>query len=42
VLPDQSTAEEDDYLISISYREFLSEHLNIQEPEINAIFEKLV
>jgi spermidine dehydrogenase len=30
------------YLYSISYREFLSRHLNIREPEIYAIFENLM
>jgi len=40
-LPDYSNSEEDDYLNSISYREFLSRHLNIREPEIYAIFENL-
>ena len=41
-IPDHSYPEEDDYLNSISYREFLSRHLNIQEPEIYAIFENLM
>ena len=40
-VPDHSYSTEDDYLNSISYREFLSRHLNIQEPEIYAIFENL-
>ena len=33
-IPDYSNSEEDDYLNSISYREFLKEHMNIREPEI--------
>ncbi|RLA30903.1 MAG: spermidine dehydrogenase, partial [Gammaproteobacteria bacterium] len=41
VIPDYSHAEEDDYLNSISYWEFLSRHMNIREPEIYAIFENL-
>jgi len=41
-IPDYSYSEEDDYLNSISYREFLSRHLNIREPEIYAIFENLM
>lgn len=40
-IPKYSGLEEDDYLHSISYREFLSRHLEIQEPEIYAIFENL-
>jgi spermidine dehydrogenase len=40
-VPDHSFATEDDYLNSISYREFLSENLNIQEPEIFTVFENL-
>ena len=40
-IPEHSYATDDDYLNSISYREFLSRHLNIQEPEIYAIFENL-
>ncbi len=41
-VPDHSYSEEDDYLYSISYREFLSRHMNIREPEIYAIFENLM
>lgn len=41
-IPDLTTSDEDDYLDSISYREFLSKHMDIQEPEIYAIFENLV
>ena len=41
-IPDYSNSEEDDYLNSISYREFLSRHMNIREPEIYAIFENLM
>jgi len=41
-IPDHSYSEEDDYLYRISYREFLSRHLNIREPEIYAIFENLM
>jgi spermidine dehydrogenase len=41
-IPDHSYSEEDDYLYSISYREFLSRHLKIREPEIYAIFENLM
>ena len=41
-VPDHSYSEEEDYLSSISYREFLSRHLNIREPEIYAIFENLL
>jgi spermidine dehydrogenase len=41
-VPDHSYSEEEDYLYSISYREFLSRHLNIQEPEIYTIFENLL
>lgn len=32
---------DEDYLNSISYRHFLSEHLDIQEPEIYTVFENL-
>ena len=42
VLPDQSHVDEDAYLNSISYREFLGKHMNIQEPEVYAIFENLM
>lgn len=42
VLPEQSNTEEDEYLNSISYRQFLREHMKIREPEIYAIFENLV
>jgi len=41
-IPDHSYSEEDDYLYSISYREFLSRHLKLREPEIYAIFENLM
>ena len=41
-IPVYAGAEEDDYLNSISYREFLSRHMDIREPEIYAIFENLV
>ncbi len=41
-IPDHSYAEENDYLRSISYREFLSRHMNIREPEIYAIFENMM
>lgn len=41
-LPNYSHLEEEDYLNSISYREFLSRHLNINEPEIYTIFENLL
>jgi spermidine dehydrogenase len=41
-IPDHSYSEEDDYLYSISYREFLSRHMNIREPEIYALFENLM
>jgi spermidine dehydrogenase len=41
-LPGYSYSEEDDYLYSISYREFLSRHMNIREPEIYAIYENLM
>jgi spermidine dehydrogenase len=41
-LPNHSYSEEDDYLYSISYREFLSRHMNIREPEIYAIYENLM
>jgi len=41
-IPDYSYPEEDDYLNSISYREFLSRHLNIREPEVYTIFENLL
>jgi spermidine dehydrogenase len=42
VIPDHSHPTDEDYLNSISYREFLSRHMNIEEPEIYAIFENLV
>jgi len=42
VLPEQEKSDEDDYLNSISYREFLSEHMDIREPEVYAIFENLM
>jgi spermidine dehydrogenase len=41
VLADLSPVEEDAYLNSISYREFLSRNLNLREPEIYLIFENL-
>jgi len=41
-VPNHSYSGEDDYLSSISYREFLSGHMNIREPEIYAIFENLM
>jgi spermidine dehydrogenase len=41
-IPNHSYAEEEGYLSSISYREFLSRHLNIKEPEIFTIFENLL
>jgi len=41
-LPNHSYSEEDDYLYSISYREFLSRHMNIREPEIYALYENLM
>lgn len=41
-ISDHSGSDEDAYLNSISYREFLSRHMNIQEPEIYTIFENLV
>ncbi len=41
-IPDHANSEEDDYLNSISYREFLSRHMNIREPEIYAILENLM
>ncbi len=41
-VPDHSYSGEGDYLRTISYREFLSRHLNIREPEIYAIFENLM
>lgn len=40
VIP-QHTGSEADYLNSISYREFLSRHMDIREPEIYTIFENL-
>ncbi len=40
VIP-QHSASEADYLNSISYREFLSRHMDIREPEIYTIFENL-
>jgi spermidine dehydrogenase len=42
VIPDHSYSEEGDYLYSISYRDFLSRHMNIREPEIYAIYENLM
>jgi len=42
VIPDLTYPEEDHYLNSISYREFLSRHMNIQEPVIYTIFENLM
>ncbi|MGI9219450.1 MAG: NAD(P)-binding protein [Woeseiaceae bacterium] len=39
VVPDHSFASDEDYLNSISYREFLSELMGIEEPEIFTIFE---
>jgi spermidine dehydrogenase len=41
-IPEHSFPSEDDYLNSISYREFLSGPMDIQEPEIYAILENLV
>jgi spermidine dehydrogenase len=41
MVPEHSFPTEDDYLNGISYREFLSRHLNIQEPEIYTILENL-
>ncbi len=40
-VPEHSYSGEGDYLHSISYRDFLSRHMNIQEPEIYSIFENL-
>ena len=40
-LPDHSYSEEEDYLYSISYREFLSRHMGLREPEIFTILENL-
>ena len=42
VIEQPSRAAEYDYLNSISYRDFLGRHLNIQEPEIFTVFENLV
>jgi spermidine dehydrogenase len=41
-IPDHSYSEEEDYLYRISYREFLSRHMNIREPEIYALYENLM
>jgi len=41
VIPDHSLPTDEDYLNSISYREFLSRHMDIQEAEIYTIFENL-
>ncbi|MCH9693761.1 MAG: NAD(P)/FAD-dependent oxidoreductase [Gammaproteobacteria bacterium] len=41
VIPDLQGIDEDGYLNSISYREFLSRHLEIEEPEVYTIFENL-
>ena len=41
VVPDHSFPTDEDYLNSISYREFLSRHMGIQEAEIYTIFEDL-
>jgi spermidine dehydrogenase len=41
-VPEHSYSGEEDYLNSISYRDFLSRHLNIREPEIYTIFENLL
>ncbi len=40
-VPDHSYATENDFLNSISYREFLSRHMKIQDPEIYTILENL-
>jgi spermidine dehydrogenase len=40
-IPDHSYTTVDEYLNSISYREFLSRHMNIQEPEIYTVLENL-
>jgi len=41
-ISDHSYATDEDYLNSISYRDFLSRHMDIKEPEIYAILENLV
>ncbi len=41
-VPEHSYSEEEDYLYSISYREFLSRHMKLREPEIYTIFENLL
>jgi spermidine dehydrogenase len=40
-MPDVSLSEKEDYLYSISYREFLSKHLDIKEPEVFAAMQYL-
>jgi spermidine dehydrogenase len=40
-LPDIPQAEKEDYLYSISYRDFLSKHLDIKEPEVFAAMQDL-
>jgi spermidine dehydrogenase len=40
-ITDHPYPTDEDYLNSISYREFLSRHINIQEPEIYTVFENL-
>ena len=42
LIPDHSFPTDEEYLNSISYRDFLNRHINIEEPEIYAIFENLV
>lgn len=41
VIAEHAFASDEDYLNSISYREFLSRHMDIQEPEIYTIMEDL-
>ncbi|MGI9260520.1 MAG: NAD(P)-binding protein [Woeseiaceae bacterium] len=41
VVTEHSFATDEDYLNGISYREFLEQHMGIQEPEIYTVFEDL-
>ncbi|MCZ6773363.1 MAG: NAD(P)/FAD-dependent oxidoreductase [Proteobacteria bacterium] len=40
-MPEVPADEKEDYLYEISYREFLSRHLDIHEPEVFAVFQNL-